>query len=38
LLLLAASLGAVPDYSVSPWRETAPALRQRLDEEAKHGR
>jgi hypothetical protein len=38
LLLLAAGLGAVPDYVVSPWREAAPALRQRLDEEARHGR
>ena len=38
LLLLAASLGATPDYAASPWQQMTPELRVLLDAESARGR
>ena len=38
LLLVAASLGAKPDYTGSPWSQVPPELRAQLDAESARGR
>jgi hypothetical protein len=38
MLLIAAALGAVPDYAQAPWSDVPTALRGPIDAEAKRGR